>query len=85
MSMVDIATHFLGTFTVCKFAFVISIFFVNLVFFIMKSSTFPWKQSGNTELITFHTSIPQVLLLKNEINFNFANRTTNWVLENIRK
>jgi len=27
----------------------ISCFFVNLVFFIMKSSTFPQQQSGNTE------------------------------------
>jgi len=33
MSMVGIAMHFLGIFTVCKFAFVIQYFFVNLVFF----------------------------------------------------
>jgi len=39
MSMVGVATHFLGIFTACKFAFAIWCFFVNLVFFIMKSST----------------------------------------------
>jgi len=40
-SLVGIATHFLGIFTVSKFGFVILCFFVTLVFFIMKSSTFP--------------------------------------------
>jgi len=37
MSVVGIAMHFLAIFTVCTFAFVISCFFVNIVFFIMKS------------------------------------------------
>jgi len=37
MSMFGIATHFLGSFSVCDFAFVIWCFFVNRVFFIMKS------------------------------------------------
>jgi len=42
LSMVGIATYFLGIFTVCKFGFVIkySLFCVNLLFFVMKSSTF---------------------------------------------
>jgi len=41
MSMVGIATQFLGIFTLCKIAFVIyCLLFVNLVFFIMKSSAF---------------------------------------------
>jgi len=33
MSMVGVATHFLGIFTACKFAFAIWCLFVNLVFF----------------------------------------------------
>jgi len=59
MSMVGIGAHFLVIFTVCKFAFLIysSVFLVNLVFFIMNSSTFPHVGVLNAYILAGNAAI----------------------------